>query len=183
MRHAGLIASCIVCVGPALAAAPTTPSAPPPEAQTPEGAGTELKSTQGSAVSGSLSFIAEKDGVRIGGLVKGLKPGTEQGFHIHEKGDCSAPDASSAGGHFNPTSQPHGNPKTKAPKHVGDMVNLSADAQGNAKVDAFIQGATLQSGKPTDIAGKAVVVHQKPDDYTSQPAGDSGDRAACGVIK
>lgn len=183
MRHAALIASCIVCVSPSLADTPPTSTTPPPEAQTPVGAGAELKPTQGSAVSGSLSFIAEKDGVRIGGLVKGLKPGTEQGFHIHEKGDCSAPDASSAGGHFNPTSQPHGNPKTKGPKHVGDMVNLSADAQGIAKVDTLIQGATLQTGKPTDVAGKAVVVHQKPDDYTSQPAGDSGDRAACGVIK
>jgi Cu-Zn family superoxide dismutase len=121
--------------------------------------------------------------VRIAGLVKGLKPGTEQGFHIHEKGDCSAPDASSAGDHFNPTSQPHGNPKASGPKHVGDMVNLRADSQGIAKVDLFIEGAALQSGTPNDVAGKAIVVHQKPDDYTSQPAGDSGDRVACGVIR
>jgi Cu-Zn family superoxide dismutase len=182
MRHVVFIASCILSSAALAAETPTKASAPPPEAQTPVGAGAELKPTQGNSVTGTLSFIAEKNGVRVGGILKGLTPGTEQGFHIHEKGDCSAPDASSAGGHFNPTAQPHGNPKTKGPKHLGDMVNLKADAQGTAKVDVLIEGATLQSGKPNDVAGKAVVVHQKPDDYTSQPSGNSGDRVACGVI-
>jgi superoxide dismutase, Cu-Zn family len=190
MRHALLIVSCLA-FGPTIANETPTPDskapakavAPPPEAQTPVGAGAELKPTRGSSVSGTLSFVAEKNGVRIGGLVKGLTANTEQGFHVHEKGDCSAPDASSAGGHFNPTSQAHGNPKTSAPRHLGDIVNLRADAQGIAKVDALITGATLQSGQATDVVGKAIVVHQKPDDYTSQPAGDSGERAACGVIK
>lgn len=189
MRLALLIASCVVGVVTTAHAEtpkssqPSNAATAPPEAQTPVGAGAELKPTQGNSVTGSLNLLAEKNGVRIAGLVKGLKPGTEQGFHIHEKGDCSAPDASSAGDHFNPTSKPHGNPKAAGPKHVGDIVNLRADSQGIAKVDTLIEGAALQSGAPNDVAGKAIVVHQKPDDYTSQPAGNSGDRVACGVIK
>jgi superoxide dismutase, Cu-Zn family len=190
MRQIILIASCLVCTA-ALAAEPSSPDskapaksvAAPPESQEPVGAIAELKPTQANSVTGTLNLVAEKNGVRIAGLIKGLKAGTEQGFHIHEKGDCSAPDASSAGGHFNPTSQPHGNPKTSGPKHLGDMVNLRADAQGVAKVEMLIDGATLQSGRPNDLAGKAIVVHQKQDDYTSQPAGNSGDRVACGVIR
>jgi Cu-Zn family superoxide dismutase len=190
MRQVILVASCLVCVAavgaepsPADSKASAKAVAAPPEGQTPVGAGAELKPTQGNSVTGTLSLVAEKNGVRIAGLIKGLKAGAEQGFHIHEKGDCSAPDASSAGGHFNPTSQPHGNPKKSGPKHVGDMVNLHADAQGVANVEMLIEGATLQSGKPNDVAGKAIVVHQKQDDYISQPAGNSGDRVACGVIQ
>jgi superoxide dismutase, Cu-Zn family len=190
MRSTFLILSCLACAV-AVAAEPPAPDskapsktvAAPPEGQTPEGAGAELKPTQGNSVAGTLNLVAEKNGVRIGGLIKGLKAGSEQAFHVHEKGDCSAPDASSAGEHFNPTSQPHGNPKTPGPRHVGDMVNLRADSQGVAKIDTLIERATLQSGKATDLAGKAIVVHQKADDYTSQPAGNSGDRVACGVIK
>ena len=189
MRLAMFIVSCLV--GAVATTHADTPPATqpakavnaPPEGQTPVGAGAELKATQGNSVTGSLNLVAEKNGVRIAGLVKGLKPATEQGFHIHEKGDCSAPDASSAGGHFNPTSQPHGNPQEAGAKHVGDMVNLRADSHGVAKVDSFIAGAALQSGTPNDVAGKSIVVHQKPDDYTSQPAGNSGDRVACGIIK
>ena len=190
MRHAVTIVSCLICA--AAGAADTTktpdPNAPsktvaaPPEGQTPEGAGVQLKPTQGNSVKGSLSLASEKGGVRLGGLIEGLTPNTEQGFHVHEKGDCSAPDASSAGGHFNPTAQPHGDPKKGGPKHVGDMINLRADAKGVAKVDVLIEGAKLHSGDKTDLDGKAVVVHQKADDYTSQPSGNSGDRVACGVI-
>jgi superoxide dismutase, Cu-Zn family len=191
MRHAVLLASCLAYAVHAVAQTPNSESkapskavAAPPEGQTPVGAGAELKPTQGNEITGSLNLVAETNGVRIAGIIKGLKAGTEQAFHVHEKGDCSAPDASSAGDHFNPTSQPHGNPKTKSrPRHVGDMANLRADAQGTAKVDMLIEGATLQTGAPSDLAGKAIIVHQKADDYTSQPAGNSGDRAACGVIK
>jgi len=189
MRLAISITSCligVVLISHAQTPQSTQPAkavSAPPEGQTPVGAGAELKPTQDNSVTGSLNLVAEKNGVRIAGLVKGLKPGTEQGFHIHEKGDCSAPDASSAGNHFNPTAQPHGNPKESGPKHVGDMVNLRADSQGVAKVDTFIAGAALQSGTPNDVFGKAIVIHQKPDDYTSQPAGNSGDRVACGVIR
>lgn len=188
MRHALMLVACVAC-GVAFAAEPTDPKTSPPksvaasaESQTPAGAVAKLKPTHGNTVNGSLRLTAEPSGVRIAGTVEGLKPSSEQGFHVHENGDCSAPDASSAGAHFNPTSQPHGDPKADGPRHLGDMVNLRADAKGSAKVDAFIEGATLHTGRPDDVAGKAIVVHQKPDDYKSQPSGDSGDRVACGVI-
>jgi Cu-Zn family superoxide dismutase len=184
MRHLFIVATCTAC-GIAFAAdtQPSKDLASSPHGHAAAGANAALKPTQGHQVAGALSLAAERSGVRIGGSIQGLQPNSEQGFHIHEKGDCSAPDASSAGAHFNPTAQPHGNPKGTGPKHLGDMVNLRADAQGVAKVNVFIAGASLHTNQPTDLLGKAIVVHAKPDDYKSQPAGDSGDRVACGVIK
>jgi Cu-Zn family superoxide dismutase len=121
------------------------------------------------------------DGVHITGAIQGLKPDSEVGFHIHEKGDCSAPDGSSAGAHFNPTQQQHGHPESES-HHAGDMINLRADSSGVAQVDTTARGATINSGESTDVIGKAVIVHEGPDDYTSQPSGNSGSRVACGVI-
>lgn len=182
MRRVFILIACAAC-GTACAADPqaTKTATPPGEGQTPIGASAPLKPTQGHRASGELSLTADQSGVRIGGTIEGLTPNAEHGFHIHEQGDCSAPDASSAGSHFNPTSQPHGHPKKDA-KHLGDMVNLRADAKGTARVDAFIEGAALHTSQPTDLIGKAIVVHAKPDDYSSQPSGNSGDRIACAVI-
>ena len=161
-----------------------TPSTPPVAAPAPASsiANIQLAGTQGHEVSGSLTLTAEADGVRLTGSVQGLKPTGEFGFHIHEKGDCSAPDASSAGPHFNPGNAQHGNPEGGA-HHAGDMYNLKSDGQGVARVDVLARGVTLGSGLATDVANRAVVVHEKPDDYTSQPAGESGERIACGVIR
>lgn len=149
--------------------------------QAPEGAVVQIEPTQGNTVSGMLSVIAEDDAVRLTGNIQGLKPNAEFGFHIHEKGDCSAPDASSAGGHFNPADAAHGHPEGDT-HHAGDMTNLKSDTDGVAQVDTRAFGATLNSGQPTDVLGKAVVVHESPDDYTSQPSGNSGARIGCGVI-
>jgi superoxide dismutase, Cu-Zn family len=166
----------------------TRPDNPMPEpadvaapGQAPQGASAQIAPTQGNTASGSVSLTAEDDGVRLTGAVQGLKPNAEFGFHIHEKGDCSAPDASSAGGHFNPAKADHGNPESGA-HHAGDMMNLKSDAQGTAQIDTRASSATLHSGQPTDVLGKAVVVHENPDDYTTQPSGNSGSRIACGVI-
>lgn len=161
---------------------PAKTVAAPPEAQTPVGAGAQLKPLQGQSAAGSLNFIAETNGVRIAGLVEGLKPNVEHGLHVHEKGDCSAPDGSSAGAHFNPAAKAHGNPRSGA-HHLGDLPNLRANAKGVAEVDALIEGATLRSRQTTDLLGKAIVVHENADDYSSQPAGNSGNRIACGVIE
>jgi Cu-Zn family superoxide dismutase len=128
-----------------------------------------------------LTLRAEADGVHLSGTLRGLPPNGEFGFHIHEKGDCSAPDASSAGGHFNPTNAQHGNPQGAA-HHAGDMLNAKSDARGVAQVDATAAGVTLGGGQPDDVRGKAIVLHEKADDYASQPAGNSGARIACGVI-
>ncbi len=158
------------------AAAPAAADVPPPARAT-----AQLAPTQGNTAAGTLDLVAESNAVRVSGSLQGLPPNGEFGFHIHEKGDCSAPDASSAGGHFNPTSSPHGDP-AGAEHHAGDMLNLKADAQGAATVDVSVTGVSLVSGQAENVHGKAIVVHQKADDYKTQPSGDSGARIACGVI-
>jgi superoxide dismutase, Cu-Zn family len=117
-------------------------------------------------------------GVKVTVEVMGLAPNTEHGFHIHEFGDCSAPDATSAGGHYNPEKHDHGKPGD-AKAHVGDMGNIKADASGNAKAEVTLPAATI-TGKNA-ILGRGVILHDKPDDY-SQPTGNAGGRIACGVI-
>lgn len=166
----------------------TRPDNPMPEpadlaapGQAPEGAAAQIAPTQGNTASGSVTLTAEEGGVRLTGVVQGLKPNSEFGFHVHEKGDCSAPDASSAGGHFNPANTDHGNPEGET-HHAGDMLNIKSDDQGVAQIDTVASGTTLHSGAPTDVLGKAVVVHEGADDYKSQPSGNSGSRIACGVI-
>ena len=141
-----------------------------------------LASASGSLVSGRLVLVPMGNGVHLSGEVGGLQPGSSHGFHIHEKGDCSAVDASSAGGHFNPGAQPHGRAGHGA-HHAGDADNLVADASGVARVDTHIDGVTLGGGSANDIAGRAIVVHAAADDYSSQPAGPAGARVACGVIR
>jgi superoxide dismutase, Cu-Zn family len=154
------------------------PAAPP---QTANEAVAQLAPTRGNRVTGSLALAQSPEGVRITGMVRGLKPDGEFGFHVHEKGDCSAPDASSAGAHFNPAQAPHGNPGS-ARHHAGDMLNIVSNREGVAEVDATAAGTSLRGDPATIIVGKAVVVHESPDDYTTQPSGNSGKRVACGVI-
>jgi Cu-Zn family superoxide dismutase len=140
-----------------------------------------LSAASGSLASGQLKLMPMGDGVHVTGTIGGLKPNGTHAFHIHEKGDCSAADASSAGGHFNPTGEPHG--RASGPRHhAGDSDNLVANAEGQATVNAHFEGVALGGGGANDVVGKAVVVHADPDDYTSQPAGNAGSRIACGVI-
>ena len=138
-----------------------------------------LQPTKGSAVSGSVSFSPAGEKLRVVAEFRGLTPG-QHGFHIHEKGDCSAADASSAGGHFNPSGQAHGNPD-HAEHHAGDMPQLVAGANGVARLTTYIDGLSLGEGE-RGIVGRSVVVHAAPDDFKTQPAGNSGARQACGVI-
>jgi Cu-Zn family superoxide dismutase len=165
-----------VPTAPADTGAPEAPPEPPPPQHR-----AELAATKGNEANGELVLTSMPDGVRIEGSISGLKADAAHGFHVHEKGDCSAPDASSAGEHFNPTSQPHGDPASAA-HHAGDMQNLDADAEGRAAISTTVSGVTLGDGGSNDVVGKAIVVHQKADDYKTQPSGDSGDRIACGVI-
>ena len=142
----------------------------------------ELKATPGNGVSGTLTLTPASDGVRITGSIKGLMPATTHGFHVHEKGDCSAPDASSAGAHYNPAGQAHGDPLSND-RHLGDLPNIVSDTAGVAELDVIARGATLRSGQSNDILGRALIVHAKADDYRTQPSGDSGSRIACAIIK
>jgi Cu-Zn family superoxide dismutase len=141
-----------------------------------------LAGASGSLVSGTLTLVQTGAGVRIQGDLGGLVPGSTHGFHVHETGDCSAADASSAGGHFNPGGSPHGNAET-ARHHAGDIDNISADPSGVAHVDAIVVGTVLGGSGSTNILGRALVVHAAPDDYRTQPSGNSGTRIACGVVR
>lgn len=145
---------------------------------TPEKAIAVLHPTKGSDVRGTVTFTQEKGGVRIVADIAGLSPGAH-GFHAHENGDCSAPDAASAGGHFNPTAMPHNSPDAEQ-RHVGDFGNLTADASGRARYNQLNKMVTLTG--PNSIIGRAIIVHAKADDLKSQPSGDAGDREACGVV-
>ncbi len=137
-----------------------------------------LYPTKDSGVHGVVMFTRQGSGVLVAADVQGLSPG-KHGFHIHEYGDCSALDAGSAGGHFNPTGKPHGAPADRE-RHAGDLGNISADTQGRARHESADKNISFDG--PASIIGRAVVVHADPDDLKSQPAGNSGARVACGVI-
>ena len=163
------------------ASVPVDPAAPPAMAAV--HATAELAPTKDSQVKGSISFSTVDGHLHASGQLSGLKPNSEHGFHIHEKGDCSAADGSSAGGHFNPAHVDHGS-ITADPHHGGDMPNIKADAQGNAVIDGPVSSnVNIGKGDDFDIIGRGLIVHADPDDYTSQPTGNAGGRLACAVIK
>jgi Cu-Zn family superoxide dismutase len=139
-----------------------------------------LEPTRGNTTNGTVTFRQQGDAVMVEVKVEGLKPGQEHGFHIHEKGDCSSGDGMSTGGHFNPTGKPHG-PQDSAEHHAGDLPALKADAQGRAEAKLQLSGISIGAGA-TDIVGRGLIVHAMPDDYKTQPTGNSGARIACGVI-
>jgi Cu-Zn family superoxide dismutase len=183
--RASLLTPMIATVLSACAAAPTVSKGPAPvtpPAGTAAVATSNLTGASGSLVSGRLTLTPMSGGVRITGDIGGLAPGSSHGFHVHETGDCSAADAASAGGHFNPTGSAHGKAGTQV-HHAGDVDNVVADWGGVAHVDARIAGVVLGGGAVNDIVGRALVVHAAPDDYRTQPSGNSGARIACGAIK
>ncbi len=139
-----------------------------------------LEATKGNATNGTVNFVTKGDKVLVTARISGLTPGNH-GFHVHEKGDCSSGDGLSAGGHFNPASQPHAHPSTTA-RHVGDMSMLVADNNGVATLTTELDLITIGSG-PNDIVGKGVIVHKDADDFKTQPTGNAGARLACGVIR
>jgi Cu-Zn family superoxide dismutase len=141
----------------------------------------ELESRSGSTVTGKVTFTQHEGKVSMKVVVNGLTPGNHA-IHLHDKGDCSAPDATSAGGHWNPSSEDHGK-WGHAPFHHGDIGNLVADAKGKAELKVESDLWTLGDGKPKDVVGHSVVVHAKEDDFTTQPTGNAGGRVACGVIQ
>ncbi|TXC63952.1 superoxide dismutase family protein [Sphingosinicella ginsenosidimutans] len=125
----------------------------------------------------------ETDGVRLRVTATGGLPEGVHGIHIHMTGQCEAPGFTSAGGHWNPTAHQHGTLNPQGP-HMGDLPNLTIDRHGRGTLDTVIAGGMLQGGANPllDADGAAVVIHAGPDDYRSDPAGNSGGRVACGVI-
>lgn len=137
------------------------------------------KTEDADDVTGYVVFTQTNQGVRVEATITGMEMQTDHGFHIHQYGDCRAIDASSAGGHFNPTNEEHGAPSDEN-RHMGDLGNISTNEQGTAEVD-FIDEKLVIDG-PNSITGRAVIVHANEDDLVSQPSGAAGPRVACGVI-
>ena len=129
---------------------------------------------------GKVTFTTLEHGLRVAGEVRGLPPNTEHGFHIHEKGDCGD-NGNASGGHFNPAGGVHG--KFAAPgSHAGELPSLMADASGVARFRVDVHALSLTDGAANNVIGRALVVHRDRDDFTTQPAGNSGPRIACAVI-
>ena len=133
-----------------------------------------------SNVSGRVTFMQTRNGVRIVATVQGVAPGLH-GIHIHEKGDCSASDFASAGGHWNPDGKPHGCPPTPD-RHAGDLGNIEVNAERTGTLELSTILFTLGEGEESAV-GKAVILHDDPDDCTTDPAGHSGGRLACAIIE
>lgn len=149
--------------------------APAHKRQPAEAAIAVLKPTGEYKAQGKIVFRAQEGGVQLSGHIEGLTPGLH-GFHIHEFGDLSAADGSSAGDHYNPGGHAHGGPESPA-RHAGDLGNVEADENGVARIEMKVPGIVLD-----DVIGRSLVVHADADDLKSQPAGNAGPRAALGVI-
>jgi Cu-Zn family superoxide dismutase len=153
------------------------------EAQDDEGtAKATMEAASGSKVTGEANFTEENGKVLFELSVDNLTPG-EHAVHIHEKGDCSAEDASSAGGHWNPTMKPHGKREDGSSFHKGDIGNMSVGNDGKGTMRLSIAGWSIGGADSSNVVGKSVIVHEKADDFTSQPSGNAGGRLSCGVIK
>jgi Cu-Zn family superoxide dismutase len=141
----------------------------------------KIEPTQGNTVTGTVTFTAQADGsVRVEAELEGLAPNTAHAIHVHETGDCSAPDGASAGAHYNPEAKPHGLPSTPE-RHAGDLGNMTADVAGSTHYTITVNNISLATGK-NPVLGKAVIVHAQQDDG-SQPSGNAGARLGCGVIQ
>jgi Cu-Zn family superoxide dismutase len=163
-----------------LAGAMTLAAAAPKPLATPT-ATAELKSADGKD-EGKVTLTQTRDGVRLELALKGL-PAGDHAFHVHAVGKCEPP-FTSAGPHFNPEQKKHG---LKSPDghHAGDMSNIKVPANGNLTLTVVNKDITLEKGKPNSVfqdSGTAIVIHANKDDEVSDPAGNAGDRIACGVI-
>jgi Cu-Zn family superoxide dismutase len=147
-----------------------------------QGAVATLKNADGKEV-GKATFAPAKGGVKVQVTVAGLTPG-KHGIHLHAAGKCDPPDFKSAGGHLNPAGKHHGLQNPEGP-HAGDLPNLVVAKDGKAKASFTAKGATLGEGQGSLLGpeGAALVIHADPDDGKTDPAGNSGDRIACGVVE
>ncbi len=141
-------------------------------------AAASLSPAAAGGATGLVVFHAKGDDLMVHVKASGFAPGTLHGFHVHANGNCASADFISAGGHFNPHASAHG--PQDAAHHAGDMPNLVADAEGKVDQKFTLKGAALKG--PSGLVGRAVIVHAEPDDFKTQPTGNSGARMACGVI-
>lgn len=167
-----------------LACAHAEPLAAPPRTASPgPSAGARIEPSSGSMVRGLARFEPADDGRRVSLVLEldNLPPG-EHAVHLYENGDCTSPDALSAGEHWNPLADRHGRFE-HAPSHLGDIGNVEADGEGHARLEAYSRAWSIGTQTPTDVVGRAIVVHEREDDLTSQPSGNAGLRIACGVVE
>ncbi len=160
-------------------APPPAPAAEAPKAE-PRTLEVPIEAKSGSKLKGKATLTETDGGVHVMLSVEGVAPGGDHGAHVHEKGDCSAADGASAGGHFNPGGNEHALPTTPK-RHLGDLGNMTVGKDGKGTIDITIPGANLKAGDPNSFAGKAIIVHAKKDDG-GQPTGNAGGRIGCGVI-
>jgi Cu-Zn family superoxide dismutase len=139
-----------------------------------------INPASGSNCKGIVRFTEEAEGVKVVADIEGFAPNSIHGFHVHEFGDCSAPDATSAGSHYDAAGTKHHGRPEETNRHSGDMGNIQADAGGKAHYELLLRGATVM-GVNALIVGRSVIVHANPDDF-SQPVGNAGARIGCGVI-
>lgn len=157
-----------------------TVSKPIPKAET---AQAEMINSQGAKV-GKAEFYQDLDGVKVKIEISQLSAG-KHGMHIHTIGKCETPNFTSAGAHFNPDSKKHGTQNNQGP-HAGDLPNLEINAKGEGKAEFLLKNITLKENQPNSLLkanGTSIVIHEKEDDYQTDPSGNSGGRIACGEIK
>lgn len=173
MRRAALLAL------PLLALACRSKGGDPWNAETARAAAA-IQGRSGSALTGEALFVEDAAGVVVHVRVEGAPPGWHA-VHVHEVGDCSADDGSSAGGHFNPDGHRHGSPDASE-KHAGDLGNMWVDAEGRGSHTLRSPVLTVRPGARS-VVGRSIVVHAAADDLVSQPSGAAGARIGCGVIR
>lgn len=142
----------------------------------------DIQSASGSTISGEAVFEETSNGVKMTLTVQGLAPGGTHAVHLHESGDCSAPDATSAGPHWNPTDEAHGNREAGGEFHAGDIGNLEIGDDGTGTLEFTADDWSIGTTEASDVIGKAVIIHADPDDFVSQPSGNAGARIGCGVV-
>jgi Cu-Zn family superoxide dismutase len=171
---------------PAPEAAPESPPAaapepePAPAAEAPRSLDLAFQAKSGSKLAGKAMLAETAEGVTVTLNLENVSPG-DHGAHVHEKGDCSAPDAASAGGHYNPDNLPHALPTVPA-RHLGDLGNITIGKDGKGTLELTIPGANLKPDDPKSFIGRAIIVHAKKDDG-GQPVGNAGGRIGCVEIK
>ncbi|HTQ05219.1 MAG TPA: superoxide dismutase family protein [Polyangiaceae bacterium] len=159
---------------------PADSSTPAATAMGPKTIEVTIQPKSNSNISGKATFTEVPEGVKVTLALANVPPG-EHGAHVHEKGDCSDPEGKSAGGHFNPANNPHALPST-SPRHLGDLGNITVDANGKGTLEIVAAGANLKENDPNSFLGRAIIIHEKKDDG-GQPTGNAGGRIGCGEIK
>jgi Cu-Zn family superoxide dismutase len=176
-RRHGLLGGVLLATLSVAAWAQTQPPTPAPPLPSITVSMTDAK----GARLGDIRVTETPHGLLLHGALTGVPPG-EHAIHVHETGKCEPP-FKTAGGHFNPGKKDHG-ALLASGEHAGDLPNVFAASDGTLKFDLLSSALTLAPGPTSvfDADGSSIVLHAKGDDYRSQPAGDSGDRIACGVL-